>query len=186
MRRNAYLTVPRKTQTRKNERMRSRPSRKNERNGMLQPRKMSQSTLLRHDWRVAHPDLVETLCALLLRRDDRIARLRRLRRARSFQRLDRRRRICRVVKPRHSLDIERHTADKIGNTGLKWISSNQPQQFRRRHHRDCRIDKSRFIACYNDIRASGKRGTTLNLILKVICEICYCISNSLWPDGNYR
>ena len=77
-------------------------------------------------------------------------------------------------------------AGKIDNTRLKWISSNQPQQFRRRHHRDCRIDKSRFIARYNDIRASGKRGTILNLILKVFCEICYCISNGPGSDGNYR
>ena len=96
------------------------------------------------------------------------------------------RQIRRIVKSRHYLDIQRHAADKIDNTGLKWISSNRPQQFRRRHHRDCRIDKSRFIACYNDIRASGKRGTILNLILKVFCEICDCISYGPRSDGNYR
>ena len=141
---------------------------------------------LRLNRRVANPDLVEALRALLLRRDNRIARLRRLRNARTPQRLKRRRRIRRVVKPRHNLDIQRNTADKSDNTGLKWISSNRPQQFRRRHHRDCRIDKSRFIACYNDIRASGKRGTILNLILKIFCEICDCISNDHRSDGNYR
>jgi len=87
-----------------------------------------------------------------------------------------------------NLESCRHVnaADETGNAELKGIPSNRPQQFRRRHHRDCRIDKSRFIACYNDIRASGKRGTILNLILKVFCEICDCISNGPRSDGNYR
>ena len=64
--------------------------------------------LLSRNRRVAHPDLVESLHTLLLRRDNRTARLCRFRRAWPLQRLNRRRRVRRVVKPRHNLDIERH------------------------------------------------------------------------------
>ena len=85
----------------------------NARNGVLNGRMppgggiSARRSLGRHR-RVAHPDLVEALRTLLLRRDNRIACLRRLRRARPPQRLNRRRRIRRVVKPRHNLDIQRH------------------------------------------------------------------------------